>query len=175
MKMDAGAGQSESPQEIRQEQFTYRFFRLSIILKGLLSAFEILGGILVFVIPPATITALVNFLTQGELSEEPLDFIATHIQTAAQALIGADTFIAFYLLSRGLIKLLLVIALLKNKLWAYPASLVVLALFMLYQIYQLFLAFSSIVLIITIFDAIVVYFIWKEYQIVKMHHGQQVI
>lgn len=173
--MDVNTIQEESPQEVRQERTIYRYFWLSVMLKGLLSALEIAGGILVFLIPPAAILAITNFLTQGELAEEPYDFIAIHIQSAAQALISASHFVVIYLLSRGVIKLFLVVALLKNYQWAYPASLVVLGLFMLYQVYQMIVSFSAFVLFITLFDVIVVFFIWKEYQIVKAHHGQQVV
>jgi uncharacterized membrane protein len=35
--------------------------------------------------------------------------------------VGTQNFDVFYLLSHGIVKLFLVAALLKNKLWAYPA------------------------------------------------------
>jgi uncharacterized membrane protein len=43
---------------------------------------------------------------------------------------------AFYLLSHGLVKVLLVAGLLREKLWAYPASLIVLSAFIAYQTYR---------------------------------------
>ncbi|BCG83133.1 hypothetical protein MesoLj113b_66750 [Mesorhizobium sp. 113-3-3] len=43
--------------------------------------------------------------------------------------VSTQHFYAFYLLSHGIVKLALVVALLKNKLWAYPSSLIVLGLF----------------------------------------------
>jgi uncharacterized membrane protein len=105
---------------------------------------------------------------EGELAENSTDFIATQLAHVAQQLsFAGSTFIAFYLLSRGLIKLLLVVALLKNQLWAYPASLVVLGLFVAYQCYQLTAGFSALLLALTVFDLIVMWFIWREYQVLR--------
>jgi uncharacterized membrane protein len=86
---------------------------------------------------------------------------------------GTVTFVALYLISRGLIKAFLIGALLKNKLWAYPWSLVVLALFVVYQLYQILTAHSLIVIAITLFDLVVMYFIYREWRIVKEHGGAQ--
>jgi uncharacterized membrane protein len=80
---------------------------------------------------------------------------------------GTAVFVALYLLTRGLIKCFLVFALLKNVLWAYPASLVVLGLFVLYQLYEIFTAGSVFVIAITLFDLVVMYFIWREWTIVR--------
>ena len=82
---------------------------------------------------------------------------------------ASGTLIGFYLLTRGLIKVGLIAALLKNQLWAYPASLVVLGLFILYQTYEILLHHSLIIVAITIFDLIVVYLIWREWGILREH------
>jgi uncharacterized membrane protein len=85
-----------------------------------------------------SIANFVNAITQEELIEDPNDFIATHLLAMAQHFsVNSKNFYAFYLLSHGVVKLLLVVGLLKNKLWSYPASLVVLGLFITYQLYLL--------------------------------------
>ena len=77
-------------------------------------------------------------LTQGELSEDPHDFIATHLLHTANGLTGdAVLFGAIYLLIHGLVKIVLVVALLLNKLWAYPWMIAVLLLFIGYQLYRI--------------------------------------
>lgn len=161
----------ESAKQVQNERVTYQLFRLSILGKGLVSALEIIGGLLVFFIPPSAILAIADFLTHDELTEVHHDFLALYIQHAAQNLVSSTTFVAFYLLSRGLVKLALIIALLLNKIWAYPWSIAVLGLFILYQAYQMIVDFSSLILLLTIFDLIVIYFIWKEYEIVKARRG----
>jgi uncharacterized membrane protein len=88
------------------------------------------------------------------------------MQEVATYTSGTVTFVAFYLLSRGFIKVFLIAGLLMNKLWAYPASLVVLALLVFYQCYQIVTTHSPIVILITLFDLFVMYFIWREWKIV---------
>ena len=153
-----------------REKYIYRLFRTGIILKGALSATEIFIGIVALFIAPATIDNAIVVASQNELVEEPGNFIAAHALTLAQQFsLTPQVFLAIYLLSRGLIKLALVIALLKNHLWAYPASLVVLGLFMLYQIYQIVLGHSALLIALTLFDIIIMWLIWHEYRLVHRH------
>jgi uncharacterized membrane protein len=67
-----------------------------------------------------------------------------------------------------------VIALLKNKLWAYPWSLVVLGSFILYQIYRFTFTHSLALIVLTVFDLAVIWLIWREYQIVRTPTGDAV-
>jgi len=146
------------------------YFRLGVIIKGAISAAEIVGGVIIFFVPLSAVTDFVTRFAQSELLEDPNDFIATHsLALAQQFALTSSTFIALYLLSRGLIKLFLVVALLKNQLWAYPSSLVVLGLFVVYQLYQIFLTTSIFIIALTIFDLIVMWFIWREYQVLRLH------
>ena len=70
---------------------------------------------------PATIDRVVTSLTQHELSEDPHDLLATHLLKTAHGLTGAAVlFGAVYLLAHGVVKVVLVAAVLKNQLWAYP-------------------------------------------------------
>lgn len=102
--------------------------------------------------------------------EDPNDFIAGYLsQMASQFSVASKQFYAFYLLSHGLIKLLLVIGLLRGKLWSYPASLVALGAFMVYQVYRYSYTHSPGLLVLTVFDAIVMWLIWQEWQAVRRH------
>jgi uncharacterized membrane protein len=104
------------------------------------------------------------------LIEDPNDFVATHLLSLAQNLtVGTQRFYAFYLLSHGVIKLLLVAGLLGKKLWAYPASLVVLGLFIVYQLYRFSYTHGVGLIVLTVFDVIVMGLIWHEYQMVRRH------
>jgi uncharacterized membrane protein len=81
----------------------------------------VIGGLLLLVVSPATIDRVVTSLTQHELSEDPHDFLATHLLKTAHGLTGsAVLFGAVYLLAHGLVKVVLVAALLKNQLWPIP-------------------------------------------------------
>jgi uncharacterized membrane protein len=151
-----------------QDKEVNDLFRISVMLKGLVSALEVVGGLLFLLIPPEKITAFAIFLTQDELSDDPNAFLASRILHAAENYSSHTALIiGFFLLSRGIIKLVLVTALLKNKLWAYPASLAVLGLFVLYELFDVITRHSVIVLGICVFDLIVIFFIWREWNIVR--------
>lgn len=154
----------------QSEASVRRYFFWSVFLKGAISLAEVLAGLFIVAVPPETIRSWVVTILQNELHEKPDSFLLSHALTLTQDIaIASGTFIAIYLLSRGLIKLGLVVALLKNQLWAYPASLVVLGLFILYQIYEIAVGHSMIIIAITLFDFVVVYYIWREYGVLKKH------
>jgi uncharacterized membrane protein len=156
--------------ETRQEQFTDRWFVISVFLKGVISAFEMLVGILVLVIPPQAVIGFLIDMSEDALADNPDSFLAVHSLEALQHLPPlAQGFIAVYLFSRGFLKLLLVVALLRNQLWAYPAAIGVLGLFVCYQAYEVVKHHSPIVLLLSVFDLIVMWFIWREYRIVRAH------
>jgi uncharacterized membrane protein len=153
----------ETPQE---EHVVYEFFLWSILLKGAISLAEVVAAIAVFLIPPHVIVDLANWFLQFV----PVPSLqAALMEEVAKYTTGAVMFVALYLFSRGLVKVILIIGLLRDKLWAYPASLVVMGLFMLYQFYQIAAYHSFIVVGITLFDMLVMYFIWREWQIAKRH------
>jgi uncharacterized membrane protein len=67
------------------------------------------------------------------------------------------------------VKVVLVAALLRNKLWAYPVSLVVLGLFIFYQLYRFSYTHSPALIALSVFDVLVIALIWHEYRIVRGH------
>lgn len=141
-------------------------FEIGIILKGLDGALEVIGGLLLLLVSPQTINNIALSLTRGELSEDPHDFIATHILNTAHGLTGSGLlFGSLYLLSHGIVKVVLVVAVLKNKLWAYPAIIVFLLIFIFYQIYRVVLDQSVGLTALTIFDCVIVWLTWREYQL----------
>ena len=77
-------------------------------------------------------------------------------------------FASLYLLSHGLVKVVLVICLWLNKLWAYPLTIAVFAAFMVYQIYRFTYTHSLALIILTLFDGLLIFLTWKEYQDQKL-------
>lgn len=138
-------------------------FLVGIVLKGLDGVLEVVGGLLLLFVTPAAIDRITRALTQHELSEDPHDFIAVHVLNAAgRVTAGSLRFGAVYLLLHGAVKIGLVAALLKNKLWAYPWMIAFLVAFIVYQVYRLTIAFSIGLLGLTVFDAIVAALTWRE-------------
>ena len=152
------------------EKTIHRLFEWGIWLKGLHSLIEIVGGILIAAISTNAIVTFVTDLTADELMRNPDDVVANYLmQAAAQLSVAQKSFAAFYLLSHGVAKLFLVVGLIRNRLWAYPASLVVLALFIVYQIYRYTLTHAVGLLLLTVFDLVVIWLILHEYRVVRQH------
>lgn len=148
----------------------HRLFQLSVLLKGAHALIECASGILLAVVSTQTIVGWVDWLTQDELSEDPHDFVAAHLSAMAQHFtVSSKNFYTFYLVSHGLVKVVLVAGLLMEKLWAYPASLAVLGLFILYQVYRFSYTHSPGLVALTLFDILVIVLIWHEYRLVRRH------
>lgn len=142
-----------------------RTFELGVALKGINGALELFGGLLLLAVRPDSISRLVTALTQSELSEDPHDFFASRLLNTAHGLTGSSAgFGGLYLLSHGLVKIVLVLALLKNKLWAYPWMIVFLLVFIVYQLYRIALDHSTGLVALTVFDAGVAWLTYREYR-----------
>ena len=149
-----------------------RIFEIGIILKGLDGVLETIGGLLLLTLTPGTINRLVSGLTQHELSEDPHDFIAGQLLRYAHGLTGtAVTFAALYLLAHGIVKIVLVAALLRNQIWAYPWMIGFLLIFIFYQVYRLVLSPTLGLSALTIFDALIVWLTWREWRKQVPEHG----
>ena len=142
-----------------------RAFLVGIVIKGLDGVLEVGGGLLLLLVSPSTIVSVVQALTQHELSEDPHDFLSTHLLHATGTLTGATlTFGAVYLISHGVVKIVLVAALLRNQIWAYPWTIAFLVAFILYQLYRLTFAPSIGLVGLTVFDVVVAWLTIREYQ-----------
>jgi uncharacterized membrane protein len=149
-----------------------RTFRITIALKGLDGAFETLGGLILLFVRPGTIDHLARTLTQHELSQDPHDFIARHVLlSAGQLTHGTTLFAAVYLLSHGFTKVVLVVAVLREQLWAYPGMIALLGAFIAYQLYRLAIRLTAGLSLLTVFDAFVVWLTWREYK-ARRHLGR---
>jgi uncharacterized membrane protein len=148
----------------RPQTWLDRVFVVGIIGKGLNGMAELLGGLLLLFLTPGQIQHVAVSWTRGELSEDPHDFIATHLLHTANGLTGpAVLFGGVYLLAHGLVKVVLVVALLLNKLWAYPWMIAVLLLFIGYQLYRIVLNPTAGLIGLTVFDIVIVALTWREY------------
>jgi uncharacterized membrane protein len=140
-------------------------FAVALVLKGLDGVLEMVGGVLLLAVSRQTLLGWVVALTQHELSEDPHDFVFTHLLAGAQHLSGASqTFAAAYLLSHGVVKVVLVVAVLLDKLWAYPWMIAFLLAFIGYQVYRFVLHPTWGMALLTVFDAFIVWLTWREYQ-----------
>jgi uncharacterized membrane protein len=133
-------------------------------LKGVGALIEVVAGIALLKVSPAAINRIVMAFIAAQLPEDRHDFIATQLRHYLQNFgASGEHFASWYLLSHGAVKLLLVIALWRNKMWAYPMMILALAAFIVYQIYRFALTHSIAMILLTIFDLLVIALTWSEY------------
>lgn len=142
-----------------------KVFEVSLTLKGLDGLLELVGGIFLIFVSPQTISKIADYLTQHELSTDPHDFIANHILSYSHHLSSsAVTFGAIYLIAHGIVKIVLVTAVLKENLWAYPWMIAFLVVFIIYQVYRIAIKVSIGLILLTIFDIFIVVLTVIEYK-----------
>ena len=136
-----------------QEKRIHQIFVVSVLAKGAHALIEIAGGIALYLLGAETIAQWLR----------PHEWAARHFQPAEQH------FYAFYLLSHGLIKAVLVFFLLRERLWAYPASIAVFALFIAYQLYRYSFTHDIGLIALSIFDLFVIALAVHEYRLLRKH------
>jgi len=141
-------------------------FRTGITAKGIDGLLEIAGGVLVWFIKPQAIGKALRALSLHELSRDRSDFIATHLLHISEQLAHSKPmFASIFLLSHGLMKVLIVAALWMNELWAYPLAIGVFAAFSVYQVYRFTHTHSISLLIITFVDIVIIWLTWAEWRV----------
>jgi uncharacterized membrane protein len=107
-------------------------------------------------------------LVQGELKEDPTDLVANLLVRNAGAVVQTRVPASAFLIVHGVVKLALVGGLAANKLWPYPAGIVMFAGFTIYQIYQLTHQHSLFLEIVTVLDIVIVLLVVAEYRHVRL-------
>jgi uncharacterized membrane protein len=139
-----------------QEQRIHQIFVVSVTLKGLHALLEFAGGLALYLFSADAIGRWLNEIDSG-------GWIERHFPVSEQH------FYAFYLLSHGLLKAVLVIGLLREKLWAYPASFAVFSAFIAYQLYRYSYTHEIALIALSIFDLFVIYLAAHEYRLLRKH------
>lgn len=135
---------------------------------------ETAGGILFLIVSPGKITQFVFAITRHELVQDPDDWFANSLRHAfGHFSSGEKLFGSVYLLAHGVIKILLVGCLLRERLWAFPLALIVLAGFIGYQVFRLSFAFSWGLVFLSVLDAVVVLLVVHEYRYLKNLRGRR--
>jgi uncharacterized membrane protein len=158
-----GRGENELL-NLMTKRILHRFFELGILIKGLDGGVELVGGLLLVFLSPAAINRVVFFLVEGELKEDPADLVANLLVHTTRSAIQVRVPASVFLIGHGIVKLVLVAGLATNRLWSYPAAIVVFAGFTIYQIYQLTLQYSCFLETVTILDVMVILLVIAEYR-----------
>jgi uncharacterized membrane protein len=140
-------------------------FAIGLLLKAIDGFSEVVGGLWLLFTNPGKLQAWAGLIFAPELLEDPKDFIAIHVlQWAAHFKEGSIRFAAIYLLSHGIVKLVVIGEILRGKLWASPGLIAITALFAFYQIYHMAVAGPSLGYVaLTFFDGLIVVLTIGEY------------
>jgi uncharacterized membrane protein len=149
----------------RGRSFLHESFEVGIAIKGFDGLLEILGGAIILFVKPAEMNELVRKICEHLLARAPHSTVAIHMFNASQNMTSSSArFAALYLLSHGLVKVLLVTCLWLNKLWAYPMTIGVFGAFALYQVFRFTHTHSWALIVLTIFDVLIILLTWNEYR-----------
>jgi uncharacterized membrane protein len=153
-----------------EEKRIFVVYEVSLLLKALQAFLEIFAGFLLYVINTNKITSFILTIAHEELVETPRDPLSLFfIQSTNQLSASGKFYLVFYLLSHGVVKLILIIGLFKKKQWAYPASLIGLGGLIVYQWYRLSVTHSVLLFSLTLMDMFILWLIWREHQIEIKH------
>jgi uncharacterized membrane protein len=150
----------------RQGRATERMFAIAVTLKGIDGGLQFLGALLLMVIPPTLITGVTNLIITRDLLGDPNGTLSTHLAAAADHFANGSTrwFAILYLLAHGVIKLVLVWALLKHVLWMFPVSVLVLAGFVVYEVWRAAHTHSVALPIFAALDVVIIALVIREYR-----------
>jgi uncharacterized membrane protein len=139
---------------------------MGLVLKLIDGCLELASAVVVWLVPPAVVDSIARFFTADELVKDPDDVIANYVVELAHSFssMGTRAFVALYLLAHGIVKVALVTALFRRRRWAYPALLISLSLFILYQAYRLVRHLSVGLALLTAFDVVIVWLVWRAYR-----------
>jgi uncharacterized membrane protein len=151
-----------------KEKRIYQIFRASVLVKGTVAVLECIGGAAVALARDDKVAEMIARWAERFLVEGTHGFIARHIITWAQSIsLATQHFIALYLMSHGIIKLVVVVGLLRERRWAYPVSLAALVGFIVYQLYRYTYTHGTGLLLLTAFDLFLFALIWHEYKLIR--------
>ena len=150
-----------------------KVFQAGIAIKGFDGLLECIGGVLIWFIKPSAMNEFLRVAALHDLPGKYDEVIIAHLFHWTQSLAnGGREFASIYLITHGLSKALLVACLWMNKLWAYPLTMVVFGVFCVYQMHRFTHTHSIFLVLLTIFDLILIYLTWREYQQKKRERDQ---
>ncbi|MGH8800386.1 MAG: DUF2127 domain-containing protein [Casimicrobiaceae bacterium] len=156
----------ESPAEVLR---THRLFELALLMKSLNALVELVGGLLALFVPLRTVDRLVLWLTASDIADDPHDWLANTLVHAAEKLsMGTKLFASFYLLSHACVKIFLVYSLWRERLWAFPVALWFIGALVCYSLYRFTHTHSVALLFFIAIDVVIMWFIWREYQVRRL-------
>lgn len=156
------------PMKLLPEKNFHELFRIGMLVKAADGFIEICGGLFIYFVNYRALNSLLFSTFRSEITETPRDAFWEYIINQWHSLaLSGHLFWGLLFMAHGTAKLILSVAILKNKLWAYPTAVIVFTIFVGYEIYSLTVRPSLFLWLVTILDALVIGLILHEYRHLK--------
>ena len=153
--------------EIRARR-TEQLFKAALLLKGLDGAVELIGAVVLLLIPASAVDRIVADVVSRDLLGPPDGFLSRHLVSGtAEFASGSRTFVLVYLGLHGVVKLALVWALLRKWRPAYPVAAVVLGVFVGYELLRAVHTGSVVLPFLAALDVVIIVLILREYRLLS--------
>ena len=146
------------------QAIVHYLFLSAVTVKAFNGVVEVLSGLFLLLFG-RQVEYEVYALTNYEFTERHSDYISKHLITLARDLsVSSDHFVAFYLLFHGIMNFVLVVAIYKKKIWAYPMAVVLFSVFLIYQIIRVSHNHSIALGVMSVIDLLMIVLTWFEYK-----------
>lgn len=148
----------------RKDDIIHFTFDIGLLLKAIEAFLEIAAGIALIFITPTVMKNMASFIEEYIINAPMAETLAKFVFSYS---IDVQRFIVFYMLSHGIVKMVVIIMLWRQKLWAYPISVAMFSFFIVYQLYHYETIHSSILILLTVLDIIMIVLTILEYKRLK--------
>ena len=138
-------------------------FATAIVVKAANGLLEILGGYFLVFKPGWIGPAAAVWATTMLLRDSANTFAQILARWGVALTLDTEHFASTYLIAHGAAKVFVAWGLLREKLWAFPAGLVIFGLLILYQVHHLVIHPSAVLVVLIVLDFGICYLIWREY------------
>jgi uncharacterized membrane protein len=137
-------------------------FRFGMIVKGVDSLFEVLGGVILTM--PTKLARYILVVSQHEAFRHHTTLAGRLDRLADSVAMHPSMIEAIYLMVHGLAKVVLIAAIVMHKRWGYIGFIAVLSLFSLIELTRAATAHEIVTAVFGLFDVCVVVLIYREYR-----------
>lgn len=142
-------------------------YDVGIIIKGLDGLAELVAGVALLISPRLVHVVLAGIAgnTMNGHHSHTVRLVGEYVgRLDAQLAASGLAFLIIFLISHGIVKIVLVGCLLKKIVKVYPYALAVLGAFLMYQVYVFIREPSIGMALFSILDAVIIGLVWREYK-----------
>jgi uncharacterized membrane protein len=148
--------------------WTERLFRIALLVKAIDGAAELIGAVILLVVPGSAVHRIVGDILARDLLGRPDGTLARHFVAGTSEFVsGNRSFAVLYLGLNGVLKLVLVVALLRKWLPAYPVAVLVLGAFVVFEVLRAIHTGSLVLPFLAALDVAIIAMVIREYVVLR--------